>query len=285
MTVPEIRPQDMQTILAALAGGTARVERVRLSDRSVWIKRYSRDGLRIFARLQAPLAALLKQPVLRPSPLKKPEGYVDREVRQIAAFSAAGFLTPAIFFRGPRALVLSHLGETVMAQMDALRDSDPQAHDALLVRCAAELGNIHAAGLCHGRPHPRDFIIDNGQFGVLDFEEDPAAVMPRETAQARDVVLLFLQIASRSRLAETSGNAFAAWRAVAPPLTQSALRQVLPLFAGFLPAARFVHRIIGGKDIARFVNAIEFLTAASAPAPDGAAPLTQNFATKAGNHE
>ncbi len=38
--------------------------------------------------------------------------------------------------------------------------------------------------------------------------------MPLESAQARDVLLLFLQVATRSLLPETPARAYAAWAAV-----------------------------------------------------------------------
>ncbi|WP_083531212.1 hypothetical protein [Pararhizobium antarcticum] len=265
--VPELSDGDIATMLAALAGGSLRVERVQLSDRIVWIKRYRGSGLRLGARLQGLVAALTRQPILRSSPLLTPEQAIDREVRQIAAFSRAGFLTPTIFYRSKTALILSHLGRPISKQMGMLAAADSDAHDELLVRCALELGHLHAAGLCHGRPHPRDFILDDGRFGFLDFEEEPAAVMPLAVAQARDVWLLFLQIASRCLKPETPQRAYAAWKTVAPAEAETALRQVMPLFAGFLPLARFLLRLRRGHDLVRFIAATDFLASATASRP------------------
>ncbi|HXV31194.1 MAG TPA: serine/threonine protein phosphatase, partial [Sinorhizobium sp.] len=165
--VPTLDENDMETILAALAAGSARIERVQLKARTVWIKRYGRHGQRLVQRFQWLASRLTGRTFLRPSPLLRPEEAVDREVRQIAAFSAAGFMTPEVLYRGPTAIVLSHLGLPVLRQMSEL-DDNSEAHDALLIRCASELGKLHAAGLCHGRPHPRDFVLNEGRFGFLD---------------------------------------------------------------------------------------------------------------------
>ncbi|MBD9592906.1 serine/threonine protein phosphatase [Ensifer sp. ENS05] len=253
----------MTSLLAALAAGRERVERCELKDRMVWIKRYRRQGPRLWLRTQAFVARVCGLPVLLPSPLLDVEGMIEREVRQIATFSAAGFMTPEVVYRGPKVLVLSHLGLPVSKHMGPLRNSDAAAHDQLQVRCAAELGRLHRAGLCHGRPHPRDFIIDNGEFGFLDFEEVPASVMPLATAQARDLWLLFLQVASRAVQPETPAAAFAAWRRAAPAEASRALTEIMPLFIRFLPLARFVLRFRKGNDIIRFIAATDYLAGAT----------------------
>ncbi|WP_104662519.1 serine/threonine protein phosphatase [Ensifer adhaerens] len=253
----------MKALLVALATGRGRVERCDLKDRMVWIKRYRRPGPRLGLRAQAFVARIGGIPVLSPSPLLDVEGMIEREVRQIAIFSAAGFKTPDVIYRGPKVLVLSHLGLPISKHMGPLRDSDADAHDQLLVRCAAELGRLHRAGLCHGRPHPRDFILEDGEFGFLDFEEVPASVMPLATAQARDLWLLFLQVASRALQPQTPAAAFAAWKRAAPVEATRALCEIMPLFIRFLPLARLLLRIRQGNDIIRFVAATDYLAGAT----------------------
>ncbi|HEV7321889.1 MAG TPA: serine/threonine protein phosphatase [Ensifer sp.] len=253
----------MKVLLAALAAGRERVEFCQLKDRSVWIKRYRRSGLRLSNRIRGLAARLSGIAILRPSPLLDVDGMIEREVRQIEHFSAAGFRTPQIVYRGPAVLVLTHLGLPVSKHMGPLRDSDPEAHDQLLVRCAAELGRLHAAGLCHGRPHPRDFAIDGDAFGFLDFEEVPATVMPLATAQARDVWLLFLQVASRCMKPETPARAFAAWKDAAPEDAQGALSEIMPFFVRFLPLARFLLRLRNGNDLIRYIAATTYLATAT----------------------
>lgn len=264
--LPELKDEDIAVMLAALAGGTRRVQRVSLSDRDVWIKRYNRLGPRIGPRLQWLFSRLVRQPVLRPAPLLDAEGMLEREVRQIGRFSEAGFLTPAVLYRGQSAIVLSNLGQSVERQMKAIK-TDPATHDAFLVRCGLELGRLHAAGLCHGRPHPRDFVIEDGRFGFLDFEEEPAAVMPLATAQARDIWLLFLQVASRCLQPETPAATLAAWRSHRPAEAETALAEIVPFFARLLPVARLATHLRAGKDVMRFISATDFLQSATRTRP------------------
>ncbi|WP_083639504.1 BUD32 family EKC/KEOPS complex subunit [Xaviernesmea oryzae] len=253
-------------MLAALAGSSKRVQRVALSGgRALWIKRY--EGLTpsllrgtMLRRLAARLGPNAR--MLAPSPRLSAEASAQGEKRRIEALAAAGFRVPRILYQGPAALVLSDLGPNVLALMKALSPVDPQGHDALLVRCARELGRLHAAGLCHGRPHPRDFALDSQGFGFLDLEEDPAAVMPMPLAQARDFWLLFLQVASRALARETLEQALAAWRENRPNAAETALDDIIPMLARFLPLARFALRLRRGADIDRFILATDYLRSA-----------------------
>ncbi|WP_377291502.1 serine/threonine protein phosphatase [Rhizobium sp. SG2393] len=249
----------MERLLAALVAGRSRVERLELADRTVWIKRYAgREGL-MRVRAQSLLARLLGEPMLRPSPVLSPDRMIGRETGKMAAFKAAGFRTAGIVYRGPRALVLENLGRNLGGDMRDAR-GEPVSHDALLVRCATEIGRLHRAGLCHGRPHPRDFVITaDDAFAFLDFEEDPEAVMPLASAQARDVLLLFLQIATRSLLPETPERAYAAWAAQATPAAVAELSRIVARLAPLLVPVRAVQRIRPGQDVARFIAAVETL--------------------------
>ena len=118
---------------------------------------------------------------------------IEREAAKMQEFSSAGFLVPQILYRSERGLVLSDAGETVEKRLRRLGGSRLHAARSLLVNCAAEVGKVHMLGLYHGRPHPRDMFVCGDRIGFLDFEEDPAAVMPLPVAQARDIFLLLLQ--------------------------------------------------------------------------------------------
>ncbi|WP_457581980.1 hypothetical protein [Ensifer canadensis] len=87
LAVRELDDEDMAALLAALAGGSSRVERCQLKDRTVWIMRYQRLGLHLGLRTQWLASRLAGVTFLR-----------------ITAFSAVG---------GPTALVLSHRGMPV----------------------------------------------------------------------------------------------------------------------------------------------------------------------------
>jgi len=259
--IPHMTDGDIETLLAALTRETRRVERVDLSFGAVWIKRYGTERPPVWTKAQTGLANLFRLPFLRPSPALDSKGMTAREIRRIETFAAHGIPVPQVLYASGNALVLSDVAPTVTARLDALRDTDPVAHDALLVRCAADLGALHGKGLCHGRPHPRDFFVAGDGIGFMDFEEEPEAAMPLADAQARDLWLLFLQLTDRARLGEaTARQAYAAWRAAAPSETEAALATMIRFLAKFLSPTRLIGRVHMGSDLRRFLAATGYLS-------------------------
>ena len=76
---------------------------------------------------------------------------------------------PKIVYSSPTAVVLTDVGLTVAQRLGRLEIEDVDAHEDLVIRVAAGLGDLHAAGLCHGRPHIRDFFVRDSRIGYLDF--------------------------------------------------------------------------------------------------------------------
>lgn len=260
-TIPRMTDGDIETLLAALTLRTNRVERVELSFGAVWIKRYGTERPPVWTKAQTALAALFGQPFLRPSPVLDSKGMIAREIRRIETFAQAGVPVPDVLYSSGSALVLSDVAPTVTARLQTLAKTDPAGHDDLLVACAAHLGALHAKGLCHGRPHPRDFFIAGDAIGFMDFEEEPEAAMPLATAQARDLWLLFLQLADRAMMGrETVDRAFAAWRAAAPEGIEGELAKMLRLLSKFLSPTRLIGRVHMGSDLRRFLAATGYLS-------------------------
>jgi tRNA A-37 threonylcarbamoyl transferase component Bud32 len=259
-SVPGLSDKDISTLLAILVGGSKRVERVALSRRSVWIKRYGTENPSRWLSVQAMLARFIPIDFLRPSAYLPPKDMAAREIRRIGLFSGKGFPTPAVLYASKGAIVLSDVGKTVQARLRELKDGDPAAHDDLLVACAAELGRLHGAGLCHGRPYPRDMFFAGEALGFMDFEEEPQSAMPLATAQARDIWLLFLQIATGAKLGmQTSDRAYEAWSRQAPPEAMAELRRMTRFLGGFLSIARLIGRVHMGSDLRRFIIATSYL--------------------------
>jgi tRNA A-37 threonylcarbamoyl transferase component Bud32 len=255
-----LREEDVPVLLAALLSGSKRVERVSLSSGAVWIKRYGTEQAPRWVALQRMLANLIRAPFLRPSPLLADEGMAAREIRRIGQFAASDVPTARVIYSSGAAVVFSDAGDTVDSHLWAVRDHDAEAHDDMLVHCAAELGRLHQKGLCHGRPYPRDMFLKDGRVGFMDFEEEPDRVMPLETAQARDIWLLFLQVATRARLGKaTHDRAYEAWAAVAPPVAIAELRKLTGFLGAFLSTARLIGRLHMGSDLRRFIVATSYL--------------------------
>jgi len=259
-TIPDATAKDIETLLVTLARGARRVERVEMSFGAVWIKRYGTERPPVWTKAQGALAALLRQPFLRPSPYLDSKGMIDREVRRIETFAGKDVPVPRVLYSSGSALVLSDVAPTVTARLSALRKAEPAAHDDLLIACAAELGALHGKGLCHGRPHPRDFFLAGNRIGFMDFEEEPEAAMPLATAQARDLWLLFLQLVDRAAFGtETAEKAYAAWRATAPSAAETELKTMLRFLCKFLWLPRLIGRVHMSSDLRRFLAATRYL--------------------------
>ena len=256
----ELADDEIAEVLRVLVQSDDRVQCLDLPHRRLWIKRQGVKVLPRFVTFQGVAAALLRVAHLRPSPRLAPHAMQAREVARMRMFAASGFPVPSIVFQSKTAMVMADVGPTLAERLNALRKSDPVGHDALLVQAADALGRIHAAGLSHGRPHVRDFFLCDGEVGFMDFEEDPASVMPLEMAQARDVFLYFLIVASRAmRPGETCPAALEAWLRHATNATQHELRSLTALASRILPLIRLIGRVHMGSDLRRFIMATEFL--------------------------
>jgi tRNA A-37 threonylcarbamoyl transferase component Bud32 len=256
----ELADDEIAEVLRALIESDGRVQCLDLPHRRLWIKRHGVKVLPRFVSLQGLAAGLFRVPQFRPSPKLAPDAMQAREIVRMRAFAAAGFCVPAIVYQSKTAMVMEDVGLTLAQHLKDLRRADPVAHDALLVQAADALGRVHAAGLSHGRPHARDFFLREGRIGFMDFEEDPASVMPLEMAQARDVFLYFLVVASSAiRPDETCRASLEAWSHRATDAAQHELRALTAIASRILPLIRLIGRVHMGSDLRRFIMATEFL--------------------------
>lgn len=257
---PQLPAEDIAPLLAALVSDHERVQSVALSCGTVWIKRHGTKGRRAIVALQTALSRLFRLPFMRPSPAETGEGMVARDLRRMTRFSDSDVPTAAILYTSGSAIVLGDVGPTVQDRLWHLRTGDPPAHDDLLVFCCAELGRLHALGLCHGRPFPRDMFEKDQRIGYLDFEEEPEAVMPLATAQARDLWLFFLQLSDRAiDRPQVQRRAYSAWASAAPPAAIVELSAMTRFLARFLWLARLIGRIHMGRDLRQFILATSYL--------------------------
>lgn len=258
----DLDADDLRNLLALLVQSRGkRISSAVIGGHRVWIKRYDAERRPLPKRLHSLISPLLPYPFLRSPKDVGQVGMADREERKMSAFLRAGFQVPRVVYRQAAVMVLSDVAPIIQDRLNHLRHGDPLEHDTLLVQCARALGEAHAAGLCHGRPHPRDFFERNGVAGFLDFEEEPEAVMPLAAAQARDVWLLFFQIAAQARLTGTSQQALAAYCAAAPAEVIPELRKIVGFFRFTIAPLRLCRRIFLGGDGRRLLQAMEFFDA------------------------
>ncbi len=257
---PQLPAEDIAPLLAALVRDGERVQAVSLSCGTVWIKRHGDKGRRAIVAVQTAVARLLRLSFVRPSPAETGEGMVKRDLRRMQSFARNGIATAKIIYTSGNAIVLSDVAPTVERRLGELREGQPAAHDDLLVFCSRELGRLHAAGLCHGRPFPRDMFISDDRLGYIDFEEEPEAVMPLATAQARDLWLLFLQLSDRAvDRHQTQDRAYQAWAACASQAAIAELGTMTRSLSRFLWLARLIGRIHMGRDLRQFILATSYL--------------------------
>lgn len=258
---PALPAADIETLLLALVANDKRVQSVSLTCGTVWIKRHGDKGRNAIVAVQRAVARLLRLPFMRPSPAVNGEGMVARDLRRMDKFARADIPTAAIVYSSGSAIVLSDITPTVDERLRTLRKSDHAAYDDLLVFCCAELGRLHAADLCHGRPVPRDMFVKDGRLGYIDFEEEPEAIMPMPMAQARDLWLFFLQLSDRAfdRKA-TQDRAYRAWANAAPEAAIAELGKLGRSMERFLWFARLIGRFHMGRDLRQFILATTYLT-------------------------
>jgi hypothetical protein len=258
--------QDARRLLDESRG--KRISSVRVRNRTVWIKRFDAEERPFLKRVHARLSRLAPIASLRSSLLLDAGGVLKREARKADAFKTAGFPVADILHEGESALIMANAAPSLSEELAHRRQYNLPEHDALLVDMAATLARAHAAGLCHGRPHPRDlFLTGEGQIGFLDFEEEPEAVMPLAAAQARDAWLIFMHVGGRGLLEETEARAVRAYLDHAPPAAVKELRRLVRFFSLLTPVLKALRPIRLGSDGKRALATTQLLRKAlAAPA-------------------
>lgn len=267
----EISPEGLRDLLALLASSRGRrVSHALVDDETVWIKRYDAESRPLGKRMHSWATPLMWKPFLRSSKLLNPDAQVDRELRKMAAFRHAGFITAGLVYRNGPILVLRNGPPTLLSLVESAGSA---AERRPLLRGGGEtLARAHRAGLCHGRPHPRDIFHDGKNWGFMDFEEEPEAVMPLADAQARDAFLYQFGVVSLSCDAETTQSALCAYRAEAPADTRAALDRFIAFFHPLQRVANAMAKVHRGRDLDRFLKAMTVFSA-SAAAPASSKPL------------
>jgi tRNA A-37 threonylcarbamoyl transferase component Bud32 len=251
--------------MAALLGLLLHSPRKRIASavvdgQRVWIKRYDVERMPIGKRLHGWLTPILRPAFLRSSPLLDPARQRARESSKTQAFADAGFRVAEIVYANGAVMVMKDASPTLQTRLASLRAAgDTTAHDDLLVAACGALGRMHAAGLCHGRPHPRDMLVDGAQWGFLDYEEEPEAAMPLAQAQARDIWLMLMPTCALARAADAPRRALAAYRQTAPAAASAGLADMAGFFKPLAWLGQLAARIHRGGDLDRFLKASALL--------------------------
>ena len=118
-SIPDVSDADVALLVVGLADTSRRVQRLELSRRTVWIKRYGTERAIVWQWLYGPLTRFLP-PAFRLAPRRTPAEMIRQEETRIARFAAKGFSVPAVLYSSATALVLSDTSPSVQKKLRAM---------------------------------------------------------------------------------------------------------------------------------------------------------------------
>lgn len=232
----------------------------------LWLKKAGpRHGMGRY-RLLGALAQMLRLPLLTPVPNLGGQEAIATEARRLGELAALGVHVPELLAVQPDALLMRHLGtagQPTPSLADEMHDAVPLGAQATLVlwqQGLAAIGEVHTDGSCLSQAFARNLVrCGDGQVGFIDFEDDPASVLPLALCQARDALCFVHSSALALHEAQALALArplWAAWLAQGPPEMQSALRASVERLAWLrhLPSSRRL-----GRDLQRARAAYDLL--------------------------
>lgn len=178
-----------------LAQQTGNVASYPLDGEQVWLKKAGlRNGVWGYRVLGA-LARTARLPVLRPVPNLGGEAAIATEARRLRDLAARGLRVPEVLAQQPAGLLLAHLGRpgqptpSLGDEIEGALPAGPQAVLALWSEGLQALAHVHATGTSLSQAFARNLVrCPDGTVGYIDFEDDPAAVLPLAHCQARDAL-------------------------------------------------------------------------------------------------
>ena len=195
--------------------------RYPLAHETLWVKRANQGNPALNYWLLNTLASLFGTPVLRPVPNPGGSATIQTEVRRLRSFYARGLRVPEVLATCDQAFVMRHLGrpgEESPSLSNAIEGAIAQGADATLalwLRGLQALQNVHAKGEVLSQAVARNMVVcADGEIGFVDFEDDPAAHLPRAVCMARDALnyaqstALFLEQAGALPAAQKHWAAF-----------------------------------------------------------------------------
>ena len=259
---PAHPPETYAAFLRAqLPRQTGNVVPYELDGERVWLKKAGTPHSIWRYRLLGLAARTLRLAALQPVPNPGGQQAIATEVRRLRALHALGLRVPQVLAAEPEGFLMQNLATrgTLIDEMDAARD--PQTILTIWQQGLQALAQVHAAGACLSQAFARNMVrCSDGVVGFLDFEEDPAAVLPLPLCQARDA--LHYAHSCAIYLAESgalgAGHAlWADWLAHSSPAMQAALQTDLPRlhWLRLLPQSRSL-----GRDLQRVRAAYDLLT-------------------------
>ena len=167
-----------------------------LGDEQIWIKRAGAPHGMGRYRAMAMLAGLLRLPVLRPVPNPGGPAAIATEVQRLRDLAARGIRVPVVLAAQPQGFAMLHLGRrgeethSLGNEIDhAVQAGDTAAVLALWQQGLDTLAQVHHQGTCLSQAFARNLVrCPDGEVACIDFEDDPAAVLPLPLCHVRDAL-------------------------------------------------------------------------------------------------
>ncbi|MBL7087306.1 hypothetical protein [Acidovorax sp.] len=239
-----------------------------LGDEQIWIKRAGAPHGMGRYRAMAVLAGLLRLEVLRPVPNPGGPVAIATEVRRLQDLAARGVHVPEVLAVQENGFAMRHLGrvgEEAHSLGNAiertLRADNPAAVLTLWQQGMDALLHVHHQGTCLSQAFARNMVRDpSGEVVCIDFEDDPAAVLPLPLCHVRDALCyahstaIFLQ---QSGSLPEARERWAAWVARGSAEMQAVLATSIRRMGWIrhLPASRRL-----GRDLQRVRAAYDLLS-------------------------
>ncbi len=172
------------------------VMRHQWGDEEIWVKRAGTPHGAARYRTMGVLAALLRLEILRPVPNPGGPAAIATEVQRLQALAAHGLRVPTVLAVQANGFAMRHLGrpgEDTPSLGNEIEDAahrgDSRGALALWQQGLDTLAQVHRQGTCLSQAFARNMVrCPDGEVACIDFEDDPAAVLPLAVCQARDAL-------------------------------------------------------------------------------------------------
>ena len=134
--------------------------------------------------------ALMFEEFVRPARLRA--GDIEHEAARLRTLHRQGVRVPQVVTQTADFLILEHCGNN-LARL--VKHAQPDTRTGILKRVIDDLAEFHRAGHWHGGAQLRNLTLQQDEIYRIDFEESVGMALPRELAQAYDLVLTFHSMA------------------------------------------------------------------------------------------
>ena len=170
--------------------------RHRWGDEEIWVKRAGAPHGAGRYRAMGVLAGLLRLEILRPVPNPGGPAAIATEVQRLQALGARGLRVPTVLAVQANGFAMRHLGrpgEDTPSLGNEIQHAAQQGDStkalALWQQGLDTLAHVHRQRTCLSQAFARNMVrCPDGEVACIDFEDDPAAVLPLAVCQARDAL-------------------------------------------------------------------------------------------------